>query len=144
LAAVPPLGTFVGFAVVDRASGGIGYHWLPPLLAVATAVTGAAVLRAAARIFLGLGPREDDLLVAAPRDEEADEGDRGAPRRGFLLWGPAVALLVAGLGLAFAPGTAGPAVQRLKLLHDGVVGEYVTWLTVGAAALTGLLALLAR
>ena len=40
LAAVPPLGTFVGFAVVDRASGGIGYHWLPPLLAVATAVTG--------------------------------------------------------------------------------------------------------
>jgi multicomponent Na+:H+ antiporter subunit D len=40
--------------------------------------------------------------------------------------------------------SAGPVVQRLKLLHDGVVGEYVTWLTVGAAAITGLLAVLTR
>jgi len=220
LAILPPFGTFVAYSLVERGAGGLGYHWLPPLLVIATAVTGASVLRAAARIFLGLGPAEDDLLVAAPRGEEADEGMRAAPRRGFLLWGPAVALLVAGLGLGFAPGiaahavqhaerfvdrpavaretlhgappaplphvheqigaagyaygagsailavalawiglyrrripeafrraasaTAGPAVQRLKLLHDGVVGEYVTWLTAGAAAITGLLALLTR
>ena len=39
---------------------------------------------------------------------------------------------------------AGPTVRRLKLLHDGVVGEYVTWLTVGAATITGLLAVLTR
>jgi multicomponent Na+:H+ antiporter subunit D len=183
-------------------------------------VTGAAVLRAAGRIFLGLGPADDDLLVSVPREEEVDEGVRTAPRRGFLLWGPAVVLVVAGLGLAFAPGIARHAVQhaerfvdrpavaaetlhgaapeplpavhehvsggnyaygaasallavvlawlglyrrripiavrravdviagaglrRLKLLHDGVVGEYVTWLTVGAAAVTGLLAILTR
>ena len=40
--------------------------------------------------------------------------------------------------------TFGGVVLRLRLLHDGVVGEYVTWLTVGAAAITGLLALLTR
>jgi hypothetical protein len=36
------------------------------------------------------------------------------------------------------------ALHRLKLLHDGVVGEYVTWLTFGAAALGGLFAVLIR
>jgi hypothetical protein len=39
---------------------------------------------------------------------------------------------------------SGSSERRLKLLHDGVVGEYVTWLTLGAAAMTGLLALLTR
>jgi multicomponent Na+:H+ antiporter subunit D len=220
LAAVPPLGTFMAYALVDDAAGGIGYRWLPPLLALATAVTGAAVLRAAGRIFLGWGSADDELLVSAPRGEEEDEGERGAARRGVLLWGPSVALLVTGLGVAFAPGiaahavdhaerfvdrpavaretlhdaassplpdahvhiaassyaygaasallavvlawlglyrgriplpvreaagrTLGVGVRRLKLLHDGVIGEYVTWLTVGAAALTGLLAVLTR
>jgi len=220
LAAVPPLGTFVAYSLVDNAAGGLGYRWLPAVLALATATTGAAVLRAGARVFLGLGPADDDLLVSAPPGEERDEGDRGAPRRGFLLWGPSLALLLAGLGLAFAPGiadhavahaerfvdrpqvaretlrgaapaplravhvqrggssygyaagsvlfalalawvglyrrrvpavlrtavgvAAGGFVRRLKLLHDGVVGEYVTWLTVGAAAITGLLAVLTR
>src|SRR5205823_12635301 len=96
-----------------------GYRWVPPLLALATAVTGGAVLRAAGRIFLGLGPHEDDLLVAAPRGEEADEGERRAPpRRGFLLWGPALVLLAVGLGLAFAPGLADHAVQHAERFVD--------------------------
>jgi multicomponent Na+:H+ antiporter subunit D len=179
-------------------------------------VTGAAVLRATARIFLGLGPPRDELLVAAPPGEEQEA--RPAPRRGALLWLPGVVLLIAGLGLAFVPGLAGRAIQhaqhavdrpavaqetlhgaeaplpaaptfhpsasayaygaasalaalalawlglyhrrlpdalrrgarqlgsaplrRLKLLHDGVVGEYVTWLTFGAAVLGALFAVL--
>ena len=39
---------------------------------------------------------------------------------------------------------AGPPVRVLKAAHSGVVGEYVTWLTVGAAALGGLFALTLR
>jgi multicomponent Na+:H+ antiporter subunit D len=38
----------------------------------------------------------------------------------------------------------GPPVAVLKGLHSGVVGDYVAWATFGAAALGGLLALLAR
>jgi len=37
----------------------------------------------------------------------------------------------------------GPA-AHLKALHSGVVGDYVAWLTFGAAALGGLLALTVR
>jgi multicomponent Na+:H+ antiporter subunit D len=218
LAAVPPLGTFLAQSLVVRSAGGVGYDWLPPVFALATAVTGAAVLRAGARIFLGLGPRRDELLAGAPPGEEQEV--RSAPRKGALLWLPGIALLVAGLGLAFTPGLAGRAIQyaqhaverpalaretlhgveaplpaarsfhpdatayaygaasalaavalawlglyhrrlpddvrrsagrignvplrRLKLLHDGVVGEYVTWLTFGAAALGALFAVLIR
>lgn len=216
LAAVPPLGTFLAQSLVVRSAEGVGYGWLPPVLALATAVTGGAVLRAAGRIFLGLGPGRDELLVGAPPGEEQEV--QPAPRRGVLLWLPGIALLVAGLGLAFAPGLPGRAMQyaqravdrpavaretlqgaeapagtapafhpsasgyaygaasalaavvlawlglyhrrlpkavraaairaggapvrRLKLLHDGVVGEYVTWLTFGAAALGALFAAL--
>ena len=39
--------------------------------------------------------------------------------------------------------TAGPA-ATLKALHSGVVGDYVAWLTFGAAALGGLLAVTVR
>lgn len=43
------------------------------------------------------------------------------------------------------PGrVSAPPAAVLKALHSGVVGDYVAWLTVGAAALGGLLALTVR
>ena len=219
LAVLPPFGTFVAFALLDDAADLARYGWVPPVLAVAAAVTGGAVLRAAGRIFLGLGPRRDDALVTPPRGEEEEEA-QPAQRRGVLLWAPAAALLVAGLGLAFTPGLparavqhaerfvdrpalaqetlhdvaaplpplpsihiggaayaygaasavlavavawlglyrrrlpealrgaatrfVGPSFRRLNLLHDGVVGDYVTWAVVGATVLAALFAVFAR
>jgi hypothetical protein len=52
-----------------------------------------------------------------------------------------------GLPAAFrraAVRSAGPAIERLKLLHDGVVGQYVTWLAFGAAGIGSLFALVPR
>jgi multicomponent Na+:H+ antiporter subunit D len=219
LAVVPPLGTFVAFGLLGSSAGLAGYSWLPPVLAIATAVTGGAVLRAAGRIFLGLGPARDAALVTPPRGEEEEEA-RPRRRRSVLLWAPGVVLVVAGLGLAFAPGLsaravqhaqllvdrpalaretlhavaeplpplrsvrvggsnyayagasallavvaawiglyrrrlpaalraatariAGPSFHRLNLLHDGVVGEYVTWAVAGAATLGALFAAFGR
>jgi hypothetical protein len=37
-----------------------------------------------------------------------------------------------------------PPLHVLKGLHSGLVGDYVAWLTFGAAALGGLLAALIR
>jgi multicomponent Na+:H+ antiporter subunit D len=220
LAVLPPLGTFVAFDLLRDAAGRAGYEWLPAVLVVAAAGTGGAVLRAAGRIFLGLGPSGDEALETPLRGEEEEATPGGRPRRAFLLWGPAAALLVAALGLAAVPGLTTRAVQhaerfvdrpavaretlhdvaaplpplpsialgaagiaygavsmlvavgaawfglyrrrlpprlrlaasrtarwplrRLMLLHDGVVGDYVTWAIAGAAALAALLALLAR
>ena len=180
------------------------------MLVVATALTGGAVLRAAARIFLGLGPRSDELLEELP--DEGEETGRGAMHAGALFWIPAIALLIAGLGLAFVPGLPARAIahasqlvdrpavaaetlhgvpapplevpsfspsagsyvyglfsavgaialawlglhrlrlgratrvviDRLELVHEGLVTDYVTWLTLGAAVLGGLFALAVR
>jgi multicomponent Na+:H+ antiporter subunit D len=219
LAVVPPFGTFLAFGLLGGSAAMTGYGWLRVVLVLATATTGAAVLRAAGRIFLGLGPGSDAALVRPPPDDEEDEGE-GRRRRGVLLSAPAVVLLVAALGLAFAPGlaaravqhaqlvvdrpavaretlhgvpaplprlpsvgvaardyayagtavllavaiawlglyrrrlpdglrrvatvAAGPPLRRLQHFHDGVVGEYVTWVVSGAAVLGALFAAFAR
>lgn len=56
LAGLPPFGTGLGKAVTEKEVGG-------PLIAlyvIASAVTAGAVLRVAARVFLGLGPAPED------------------------------------------------------------------------------------
>jgi hypothetical protein len=113
----------------------------------------------AAALVLGFAPG-----LAGGAVEHAHEfmGTEGAattfrPGAGTYAWalGAALgALLVAWLGLyrrrlprvlrAAADRGVRPGLDRLKLLHDGVVGEYVTWLTVGAALLGGLFAVLIR
>jgi multicomponent Na+:H+ antiporter subunit D len=197
VAALPPL------AILS------GHGWLRALFVVTSSITAAGVLRAGARIFLGWGPKRDDVLVPAPPGEEAEVSP--TPRAGVLLWAPGVTLLIAGLAVALWPGLSTRAVEhaaratdrpalaretlhevsppaphvhvdlsgsryayagaaallaialaagglyrrrmpampgspldRLKLAHDGVVGEYVTWLTIGTAVLGGLLAFLIR
>jgi multicomponent Na+:H+ antiporter subunit D len=56
LAGLPPFGTGLGKAVLEEAVGGP----LTVLVVAVSAVTGGAVLRVAARVFFGLGPRPDD------------------------------------------------------------------------------------
>ena len=220
LAGLPPLGPFPGNALILRSAIDVGYGWLPPLLATAAILTGGTVLRAAARIFLGWGDAQDPSLSYEPPAEEEEPEDPGTRVSPPLLFGPALALVAVGLGLAFTPGLAGRATQwaerfenrpahsaevlrgveprvaaapafhpgaapyvygavstvgalgfacfglyrrrlpalvrswpgrmtaapaaTLKALHSGVVGDYVAWLTFGAAALGGLLALTVR
>jgi multicomponent Na+:H+ antiporter subunit D len=117
-AGLPPFGTFLGSALIIRSAIDVGYGWLPPLLAVATILTGGTVLRAAARVFLGWGDAEDPALSHEPSAEEEEPeapGGRFSPR---LLFGPALALVLVGLGLALTPGLAGRATQWAQRLED--------------------------
>jgi multicomponent Na+:H+ antiporter subunit D len=108
LATLPPFGPFLAHSLIDEAAAAAGLRWLPPLLALATALSAAAVLRAAGRIFLGLGAAKDPLLASQP--DEPEEGEQEAQRESrWLLLGPAVALAVAGFGLGLVPGLAGHA-----------------------------------
>jgi multicomponent Na+:H+ antiporter subunit D len=218
LALLPPFGPFLASSLVVDSAGSLGYGWLPPLLALALALAAGTILRAGARIFLGLGDAEDPLLSTEPPEATQEPRARGRLRP-VVMSLPALALAVAGLGLAFAPGIAGqaihhaqrlqdraaharevlqgtrprhesvpsyspsmaallyglattlgalafaafglyrrrlpalvrrggrrlePAFAGLKTLHSGAVGDYVTWVVVGAAALGGAFALVYR
>jgi multicomponent Na+:H+ antiporter subunit D len=220
MAGLPPFGSFVGWSLLVRSAGDVGYGWLPPVLALCSILTGGTLLRAAARVFLGWGDAEDPLLTAEPPPLEEEPEVRRSRLRVPLMFRPSLALLLVGAGIAFTPGLAARATQWaerlenrpahavevlagkappvtarptfhagaapyaygavstvgavgfalfglyrrrlpvllrrraarllaapigvLKGVHSGVVGDYVAWLTFGAAALTGLVALLGR
>jgi multicomponent Na+:H+ antiporter subunit D len=210
LAALPPLGAFVGKSVLEEAAIDAGYGWVLAVFVVATVLTSGALLRAAGRIFLGRG-------VGSEEGEVEESEMAGAP--GYtpaVVLVSATVLIVAGLLFAFLPGSLGqvseaaaqftdrplyastvletgtavpreaeelgvgsleialglmtalgsvivaawllrgprpsavPAgrwsflggpVLHLRRLHSGQIGDYVAWLVLGFAALTGSLAI---
>jgi multicomponent Na+:H+ antiporter subunit D len=103
IASLPPTGSFLGKSLVEDAALAEGYWWLPTVLVLVTGVVGGTLLRAGARVFLGVGE-------PAPRDpagEEDDEGDResGDPSgTSPLLWAPAGALLIGSIVWGVIPG----------------------------------------
>jgi multicomponent Na+:H+ antiporter subunit D len=216
IASLPPFGPFFGKAMIERAGHDAGMAWLPVVFFLVSALTGAAILRAAGRVFAGWGPARDPIAAGPPAPAEVDaelayRHDR-VPRTMTV---PALALAAAGLGLGFIPGLvdgieegaarfvdrpayaqtvlhdrpvarageapsvrpdasdvafglgsvvaalalayaalfrersgagrrtaayAGAMLARLRALHSGHLGDYVTWLVVGAAVLAGLFA----
>jgi multicomponent Na+:H+ antiporter subunit D len=218
LVGTPYLGVYAGHSLLDEAAAEAGRSWASPLLWLAGALVGAALLRAGARIFLGWGSEGDPLLSveadAKPPDHDASPGwllavttatvllgtvvslvpgltqrseygadrflDRAAyaarvlhgramstpPQLPFtlthatpesVLYGTGATLLalaLAAFGLyrrrlpvaARAGGTRvlGPPLHVLRAVHSGVIGDYVTWLTVGTAVIGGVWALTLR
>src|SRR3954451_104471 len=56
IASLPPFGPFLGKALIEAAATEEGFAWVTAVFVAASLLTGAAVLRAGARIFLGWGP----------------------------------------------------------------------------------------
>jgi multicomponent Na+:H+ antiporter subunit D len=103
LCGLAPTALFRGEAEIDAAAQAHGVRFLPPLILLAGATTAAAVLRACGRIFLGLGPREED---APPVHGETDEAPETRPSGGLpaTMWGTAAALLALAIAAGVAPG----------------------------------------
>jgi multicomponent Na+:H+ antiporter subunit D len=214
VASLPPFGPWLGKALIDDAARDAGAGWVLGVFVVASILTGAALLRATARVFAGVGPQRDPAIVDAPAPDEVDAELRfpheRVPRTMTI---PALSLAAAGLGIALVPslrdsfenaavpfvdragyaatvlhgktvshggevslapglsdvligiGTAacacglaylslaparprlhrvglatGRAIEWLRPLHSGYIGDYVTWLVAGAAVLGGLFA----
>jgi multicomponent Na+:H+ antiporter subunit D len=78
LAGMPPFATYAGKGLVDTAGLDAGLRWLPALLVLASALTGGAVLRMAARVFAGLGerPARDPTSESEGEEEESGAGGR--------------------------------------------------------------------
>jgi multicomponent Na+:H+ antiporter subunit D len=96
-----------GSGLIDAAGAAGGEGWVAGVMVLAMALTGAAVLRAAGRIFLGWGE--------TPGEEERSpsENEQEVPRPFWLMLAPCLLLLAASLfsggrGTAFMRHAVGP------------------------------------
>ncbi|MFC9463458.1 complex I subunit 5 family protein [Streptomyces coelicoflavus] len=146
LAGLPPFGTALGKSVAEEAVGGP----LTVLYVLASAVTAAAVLRVAARVFWGLGPAPRDAGGEGTADPDETTGSGEEPETTRRLgrvpdtMTAVPALLLAG---ALAAGTVpgfGDAVARAvsEATTAGLVHTSVHWtpLGVGLGLLSSVLA----
>jgi multicomponent Na+:H+ antiporter subunit D len=119
LAGLPPFGTALGKSIAEDATSTAGYHWGPVLFVVVSAVTGGAVLRFGARVFLGLGdpPDPERLGETTPGDEEPD--DRLSGRTPVTMLAAIVVLLLAGLAAGLVPDIGKAASHAAERLIDG-------------------------
>ena len=104
LAGLPPFGTALGKGMMEEAAGEAGYAWVASVFVVASILTGGAALRAAGRIFLGLGgrePRETPAERAA--DEERPETRGGRGRTPMMMASAAGLLLLTALAIGLWP-----------------------------------------
>ncbi|MEU0446691.1 complex I subunit 5 family protein [Streptomyces tendae] len=146
LAGLPPFGTALGKSVAEEAVGGP----LTVLYVLASAVTAAAVLRVAARVFLGLGPTPEDAGGEGAADAYETTGTGEEPetrqRLGRIPDTMTVvpALLLAGALAAGAVPAFGNAVARAmsEATSAGLVHTSVHWtpLGVGLGLLSTVLA----
>ena len=103
LAGLPPFGTALGKSVAEEAVGGP----LTLVYVAASAVTAGAVLRVAARVFLGLGPKppEHGEYETTGSGEQPETGRRISRVPGPMTVVPTV-LLAAALAVGVVPGFA--------------------------------------
>jgi multicomponent Na+:H+ antiporter subunit D len=109
LVGAPYVGIYLGHSLIDDGVTQLGRTWVLPLLWLGSALAGAALLRAGARIFLGWGDREDELLGRAI---EEDPLERNVLRP--LLVTIAAVAVAAGVAISVAPGLG----QRAEYAAD--------------------------
>jgi multicomponent Na+:H+ antiporter subunit D len=109
LVGTPYVGIYLGHGLIDDGATALGRPWVPPLLWLGSALSGAALLRAGARIFLGWGDRDDALLGKA-MEEDPLERDVLRP----LLVAIALVAIAAGVAISLVPGLG----QRAEYAAD--------------------------
>jgi multicomponent Na+:H+ antiporter subunit D len=106
LSAPPFLGSYTAHALIEDSAGIEGYWWVPIVFAFATIGSTGAIWRAGARVFLGIGDRDDPLLSDEPRESPAP---REEPKV-HLMTGVAAVLALGGL----AVGAVTPLADRVR------------------------------
>ncbi len=130
LAALPPFTSFAGKSLVEAGASGLGYDWLIPVFIVASALTGAAVLRVSGRVFVGWGPKQGPDPRQARAAEETEEEiqtarDHTPP---MMIAVPAV-LIVLAMAVALIPGLV-PAFEQAAARFVNHAA-YATWVLKG-------------
>lgn len=117
LADMPPCGTFVGKAIADAAASRDKLEWATVIGLIASALTGAAVLRAAGRIFFGWGPPPEEEQESASETEgrETSGGSRRVPRSMLV---PAAAMVCAAFAVGLVPGVQEELTIQARRFQD--------------------------
>ena len=110
LAGLSPFGVWFGEARIDEALGGIGLHWPGWIIVAGSALTGAAVLRAGARVFLGIG-----TVAESEKREPTEKDKRSKPGPSS----PNPLMLVAACGLLVLAVVLGVLTRMESLLDAG-------------------------
>ncbi|HZT53502.1 MAG TPA: complex I subunit 5 family protein [Gaiellaceae bacterium] len=113
LTGAPYLGLYLGHGLLDEGASALGRPWAPALLWLGSALSGAALLRAGARIFLGWGAGRDPLLADALEEEPPG---RAAGRR--LLVTVAAVAVAGGLAISLVPGLGQRAAYAAARFRD--------------------------
>jgi multicomponent Na+:H+ antiporter subunit D len=132
LCAIPLSTLYFGKSLLEEAAAGAGYGWLIAVFAGCSALTGGAVLRVTARVFLGWGPsRAPDSGQERAADEEHDE-ERGRRDQtpAMMLIVPALLLMLAAVS-GLVPGLL-PAIERQALRFTDHAA-YSAWVIGGHA-----------
>jgi hypothetical protein len=106
----------MGKSLIEEAASAAHYHWVPVVITVASIVTSGAMLRAAGRMFLGLGAAEAPYL--SPEPDEGHEVGAQPTRNPVLMLVPAAALALAGTGLSLVPGLERHAEAAARRFED--------------------------
>jgi multicomponent Na+:H+ antiporter subunit D len=111
LVGTPYVGIYLGHGLID--DGATGRPWVLALLWLGSALAGAALLRAGARIFLGWGDADDPLLGKAM---EEDPLERNVLRP--LLVGVALTAVALGVAISLVPGLGQRAEYAAERFRD--------------------------
>ena len=103
LAGLPPFGTYLGKEMMDQGISAAHENWAAGILALAAALTGGAVLRAAGFVFLGWGPEECEESQE-PTNQERPETSTGTQRTPGSMLATVMTLLVLAIVMGLWPG----------------------------------------
>jgi multicomponent Na+:H+ antiporter subunit D len=124
LASLPLSGAFLGKSMVEDALVASGNGWATGAILVSSALTGGAVLLAAARVFRGAGrrPQTDRYTEEEGHEPEAAQAPRN--RTPAVMIAPAVVLAAAALAIGLVPGIGDAATAAAHRFADR--GAYVS------------------
>jgi len=118
LSGMPPFGTCSGKALIEDAAERLGHGWVSVIFLVCSALTGGAVLRAAASLFLGWG--HDLNKEAHTPKHEQKETDEKYQRAPLVMLAPVAALLLLALGVGLWPALLNEARRAAAGFQDPV------------------------
>jgi len=129
LSDLPPFATFLGKGWIEDSAMAHAMTWVTILFVISSVLVGGAVLRVAGGVFYGLGdPPSEDPQMAEQASEETSETEQGKDKTPLTMIVPAAALVVAAIGMVFAPhlGTAVEA-AAVRFQDQGAYNATVLW-----------------